>query len=182
MHLRITQIKAYIARCCIRLIFLHMFGKKALLKHKVKLFCWSPTHLATYTYGSNSIKKVLPAVLKSSKFVENKYSKSIGAINVSSKNFDSNHIWLAQKDGEIVSPYKMLPSLFENMTEDEIEATLSELEDVSDGGAALTAYGKLQYTNMSNKEREELTKALKRYCELDTLAMVMIFEHLKSLV
>ena len=135
-----------------------------------------------YTYGSNSIKKVLPAVLKSSKFVENKYSKSIGAINVSSKNFDSNHIWLAQKDGEIVSPYKMLPSLFENMTEDEIEATLSELEDVSDGGAALTAYGKLQYTNMSNKEREELTKALKRYCELDTLAMVMIFEHLKSLV
>jgi len=143
----------------------------------IKKYYYNP-----YTYGSNSIKKVLPAVLKSSKFVENKYSKSIGAINVSSKNFDSNHIWLAQKDGEIVSPYKMLPSLFENMTEDEIEATLSELEDVSDGGAALTAYGKLQYTNMSNKEREELTKALKRYCELDTLAMVMIFEHLKSLV
>jgi len=76
----------------------------------------------------------------------------------------------------------MLPSLFENMTEDEIEATLSELEHVSDGGAALTAYGKLQYTNMSIREREELTAALKRYCELDTLAMVMIFEHLKSLV
>jgi len=56
------------------------------------------------------------------------------------------------------------------------------LEDVSDGGAALTAYGKLQYTNMSNKEREELTEGLKRYCELDTLAMVMIFEHLKSLI
>ena len=143
----------------------------------IKKYYYNP-----YTYGSNSIKKVLPSVLKSSTFVKNKYSKSIGTIDVSSKNFDSNHIWLAQKDGEIVSPYTMLPSLFENMTEDEIEATLSELEHVSDGGAALTAYGKLQYTNMSIREREELTAALKRYCELDTLAMVMIFEHLKSLV
>ena len=143
----------------------------------IKKYYYNP-----YTYGSNSIKKVLPAVLKSSTFVQNKYSKSLETIQVSSENFDSNHIWLAQKDGEIVSPYNMLPSLFENMTEDEIEATLSELEDVSDGGAALTAYGKLQYTNMLNKEREELTEALKRYCELDTLAMVMIFEHLKSLI
>ncbi len=34
---------------------------------------------------------------------------------------------------------------------------------------------------MTEKERVDITDALKRYCELDTLAMVMIYEHLKSL-
>ena len=58
----------------------------------------------------------------------------------------------------------------------------SELENINDGGAALTAYGKIQYTDMTKQEREEISKSLKRYCELDTLAMVMIYEHLKSLV
>ena len=33
-----------------------------------------------HTFGSNSIKKVLPAVLKSSQFVQEKYSKPIGAL------------------------------------------------------------------------------------------------------
>ena len=31
---------------------------------------------------------------------------------------------------------------------------------------------------MSEKERAEITKGLLKYCELDTLAMVMIYEHL----
>jgi hypothetical protein len=31
---------------------------------------------------------------------------------------------------------------------------------------------------MSDKEREEITKGLLKYCELDTLAMVMVYEHL----
>lgn len=35
---------------------------------------------------------------------------------------------------------------------------------------------------MSLKEIEELTSALLKYCELDTLAMVMVFEHFKELV
>ena len=29
---------------------------------------------------------------------------------------------------------------------------------------------------MSDQERTDITSALKRYCELDTLAMVMIYE------
>ena len=58
----------------------------------------------------------------------------------------------------------------------------SDLEDIADGGAALTAYGKLQYSEMNNKERLAITDSLLRYCELDTLAMVMIYEHLKELV
>ena len=56
------------------------------------------------------------------------------------------------------------------------------MKNIDDGGAALTAYVKIQYTDMSVKEREDISDALKRYCELDTLAMVMIYEHLKSLV
>ncbi|RZK40902.1 MAG: DUF2779 domain-containing protein [Pedobacter sp.] len=133
------------------------------------------------TNGSNSIKAVLPASLSSSKFLQNKYSKALKEINVSSKNFTENHIWLEIENGNVKSPYKMLPSLFDGWSEEQIENTLSELEDISNGGAALTAYGKLQYTDMEQSEIEELTNALLKYCELDTLAMVMIYEHFKEL-
>ena len=59
---------------------------------------------------------------------------------------------------------------------------MSNIDNIDDGGAALTAYGKIQYTDMTEKEREDIAEALKRYCVLDTLAMVMIYEHLKSLL
>ena len=143
----------------------------------IKKYYYNP-----HTKGSNSIKQVLPAVLKSSEFIQNKYSKSIKAIGVSSKNFKSKQVWLQKQNDEIINPYDLLPPLYENMTQDQINDTLSELENINDGGAALTAYGKIQYTDMTKQEREEISKSLKRYCELDTLAMVMIYEHLKSLV
>jgi hypothetical protein len=135
-----------------------------------------------HTFGSNSIKKVLPAVLNSSKFIQNKYSRSIGNIAVSSKNLPDDHVWLTKQENKIISPYKTLPPVFENISQDEIETRLSDIENIDDGGAALTAYGKIQYTDMSEKERQDISGALKRYCELDTLAMVMIYEHLKSIV
>ncbi|GAA4230608.1 hypothetical protein GCM10022291_01150 [Postechiella marina] len=141
----------------------------------IKKYYYNP-----YAKGSNSIKMVLPAILKSSAFLKDKYSKAIRDIKVSSKNFDSNYIWLKIEDKEVVNPYKSLPKVFEDWTEEQIELSLSEIEDIADGGAALTAYGKLQYTNMSNQEREQLTSALLKYCELDTLAMVMILEYFKN--
>lgn len=134
------------------------------------------------TNGSNSIKMVLPAVLNSSVYLKEKYAQAISKIKVSSLNFPSTHIWLEVKNGKITNPYKMLPPLFDGWSEEEIESTLSELDGVANGGAALTAYGKLQYTNMTKAERNELTKALLKYCELDTLAMVMIYEHLREVV
>ena len=143
----------------------------------IKKYYYNP-----HTKGSNSIKQVLPSVLKSSEFIQNKYSKSIEAIGVSSKNFKSKQVWLQKQNGEVINPYDLLPPLYENMTQDQINDTLSELENINDGGAALTAYGKIQYTDMTKQEREEISKSLKRYCELDTLAMVMIYEHLRSLV
>lgn len=62
-----------------------------------------------------------------------------------------------------------------------IDDNVSELDSIADGGVALTAYAKLQYQDMSMKEREEITSGLLKYCELDTLAMVMIYEHLVEL-
>lgn len=141
----------------------------------VKMYYYNPL-----TKGSNSIKAILPAILNTSLFLKNKYSKSLSEINVSSKNFPSTHVWLNMVGDDIVSPYKMLPPLFNNWSEEEIEETLSEIEDISNGGAALTAYAKLQYTDMQETERDEITKGLLKYCELDTLAMVMIFEHFKE--
>lgn len=134
------------------------------------------------TKGSNSIKYVLPAALSSSKYLRQKYSKPIGEIGLSSKNFSENHIWLREEVGQLTNPYNLLPSLFEGWNDEQLESTLSELDGISDGGAALTAYAKLQYTDMEQQEVTELSNALLKYCELDTLAMVMIYEHFKELV
>jgi len=135
-----------------------------------------------YTKGSNSIKDVLPAVLNSSIFLQNKYQKELKDINLTSKNFVGNQIFLKFKDEKLINPYKLLPPLFDNWTQDEIDNVISGLEGIRDGGAALTAYGKLQFEEISERERGEIERALLKYCELDTLAMVMIYEHLKSII
>ena len=134
------------------------------------------------TKGSNSLKSVLPSALAKSEFLQKKYSKPINQINLTSKNFPEDHIWLILDEGAVRDPYKILPSVFEGWTEDQIETTLSDIEDISNGGAALIAYGKLQYTDMTQNEIDELTNSLLKYCELDTLAMVMLYEHFKELV
>ncbi len=85
-------------------------------------------------------------------------------------------------NGTIQNPYKLLPPVFENWNNDELDKLLSDVEDLNNGGAALTAYGFLQYTDMTEGERAKLTKALLRYCELDTLAMVMLWEHFWEVV
>lgn len=145
----------------------------------IKKFYYNP-----HTYGSNSIKKVLPAILKTGSFVQNKYSRPISEIQVTSKNIpsDHDHTWLTLKNGEIEDPYKTLKPVFDDLSQEEIETRLSGIKNIDDGGAALTAYGKIQYSNMEAWERDLIAEGLKRYCELDTLAMVMIYEHLKSLI
>lgn len=134
------------------------------------------------TKGSNSIKAVLPAVLASSSWLQEKYLQPVSQINLTSKNFAPEHVWLKIEEGKVLSPYKMLPALFNEWSEEELEGVISEMESLSDGGAALTAYGKLQYQDMTEKERETLSQGLLNYCELDTLAMVMICEHLQELL
>jgi len=59
---------------------------------------------------------------------------------------------------------------------------LSDDDELRDGGAALTAYARMQFEEMTDYEREEIRKALLKYCELDTMAMVMIYEGWKDLL
>lgn len=133
------------------------------------------------TKGSNSLKFVLPAILNTSKLLQDKYSKPLREIGITSMNLPNSHIWLSQFDGVFENPYKKLPKLFDEWTPEQIDELVSGMEEVADGGAALTAYGKMQYTDISEDERNELSVALLKYCELDTLAMVMLFEHFNEL-
>lgn len=132
------------------------------------------------TGGSNSIKAVLPAVLQSSNYLQKKYQKPLAEIDLSSKNFDPDHIFLRLENGKAVSPYKALPPVFDNWDSDKLEQITESIPEIADGGAALFAYQKLQFPDLSEAEREAINKALHRYCELDTLAMVMIYEYFRE--
>jgi len=141
----------------------------------IKAYYYNP-----HTKGSNSIKAILPAIFKTSEFIKEKYSQPIADINMTSKNFPDYYEWLRIKDGEIEDPYKSLDKPFKDWDSD--FERKSDIKEINNGGAALTAYGLTQYTDMSDLERGKLREALLKYCELDTLAMVMVFEHLKELI
>jgi hypothetical protein len=129
--------------------------------------------------GSNSLKYVLPAVLNSSEYIQAKYLQPIYGKNseIESLNFDQGWVWLKKdSEGNIISPYKLLPPLFDNIDDDQIEDFVMR-NDIKDGGAAMTAYAKMQFTQISDREREIIARGLLKYCELDTLAMVMLWEY-----
>jgi hypothetical protein len=47
---------------------------------------------------------------------------------------------------------------------------------IAEGGAAAAAYARLQFEDLNPLTCQKIKDALLRYCELDTLAMVMIVE------
>ena len=65
--------------------------------------------------------------------------------------------------------------MFQDVSDHNLEILTSE-DELRNGGAALTAYARMQFSEMSEYEHKELSQALLKYCELDTLAMVMIYE------
>ncbi|MDO9508891.1 MAG: DUF2779 domain-containing protein [Thermovirgaceae bacterium] len=133
--------------------------------------------------GSNSIKYVLPAILNSSPFLENKYSEPVyGASGgIRSLNF-KDWCWVRREGGRIRDPYKLLPRLFEDLDPEETEKFLSQSDELREGGAAMTAWALMQFSDMSAIERQKISEALLKYCELDTLAMVMIYEGWKEML
>jgi hypothetical protein len=136
-------------------------------------------HYDPMTKGSNSIKAVLPAVLNRSKEIQNRYMDIIYGkhCQIESLNFDAPMAWVQfDEQGNVKDPYKLLPSLFEGIAEAEKAHFLTD-EDLAGGGAAMTAYAKMQFTEMSDLEKERIEEGLYRYCELDTLAMVMIMQY-----
>ena len=59
---------------------------------------------------------------------------------------------------------------------------LEGIEIIKDGGAALTAYGRLMFEDMPLEHRRAIEQGLKEYCELDTLAMVFLYQGLRDLL
>ena len=81
------------------------------------------------------------------------------------------------ENGNAEDPYKLLDPVFNDLTVDQLETLVtSENSGMNDGGAAMMAYAKMQFEDIPTGEREVLNQNLLRYCELDTLAMVMIYE------
>lgn len=128
------------------------------------------------TKGSNSIKKVLPAVLESSAYLRERYSQPIygAAGGIPSLNFRDMVWWTQDDHGLVEDPYKKLKNsdvtgqLTDVMDDDDL--------DIIGGGEASMAYGRLQFETLNEDTRSALKAKLLRYCELDTLAMAMIVE------
>ena len=142
--------------------------------------------------GSNSIKAVLPAILNSSKAIQEKYSKPIYGSEIPSYNYKKENpkTWITHdSEGKIENPYKHLDSIadiakFLGVTSEKLQQFDSDQEDeefeynnesIANGGAALAAYTKLQFAD--EKLTPALKEALLRYCELDTMSMVFIWEY-----
>ncbi len=128
------------------------------------------------TRGSNSIKKVLPAILKVSKKLQEIYSKPIYGANdgIPSLNF-RNHAWLTIQDDQVSDPYAVLAQYANELLPEGVKEE-GNLSVISAGGAATMAYARLQFEDLSEESRERIESALLRYCEVDTLAMVMVLQ------
>ena len=74
----------------------------------------------------------------------------------------------------MTEPYAKLKQYAKDLLlEGEISAN-DEASVVAEGGAAATAYARLQFEDTNDNTRQKITTAPLRYCELDTLAMRVI--------
>lgn len=131
--------------------------------------------------GSTSLKYILPAIIHDSEYLRNKYGRPVygSACEIKSLNFE-RHVWIQKELGN--DPYKSLPPVFPEYDNDALDRMAKELVDIDEGGAAMTAFNILQFSELSDKERKRLEAALLRYCELDTMAMVMLVEGWRDLI
>lgn len=130
--------------------------------------------------GSNSIKVVLPAVLRSrelQKLYEKPYREYVSSPNFAE--FDDFTLinYLDAARTEVGNPYKFLPVIGAELLE--AGETADSEDRINNGGLANANYAKLQYDGLSADEKLKLKNALLRYCELDTMAMVLIYQFFK---
>ncbi|MEX0649243.1 MAG: DUF2779 domain-containing protein [Balneolaceae bacterium] len=110
--------------------------------------------------GSLGLKSVLTGILK-------RIKQTFPEESSEAKIYDLEIDMLSHsKDGGEPDPYK------------EIQHPLYQIED---GAEAMHAYISLKNENLSEEEKEIIPGLLKRYCALDSYAMVVIFQHLKEL-
>ena len=99
-----------------------------------------------------------------------------GTKEIQSHNFQ-NHSWITPANG--MNPYKTLPDvLAHGYSNDQLDKFFPAVDEIRDGGdPAMMAYAYLQFTDVPPDQKELIKNALYRYCELDTMAMVMIWEY-----
>lgn len=127
---------------------------------------------------SNSIKDVLPAVLNESEVLKEIYTKPYSGLSITDK-----VLYQFDEEGTVINPYKLLDPVGYGIPDeaDEVEIELESGKTISEGGTAMMAWARMQFEDVPEEEREKVFEALLRYCELDTLAMVMIYQHWESL-
>lgn len=131
------------------------------------------------TKASTSIKKVLPAILKISQKLRETYSQPIygSSKGIKSINFASEEgfRWL-DPNGQ-GDPYAILKQYAKDAMPEGIEdSDEGKTSVIAEGGTAAMAYSRLQFEDLDDEARSRIISALLRYCELDTLAMVMIMQ------
>ena len=182
----------------------------------VKRFYWHPI-----MKGSNSIKLVLPAVLNSGTYLQEKYGKPIYGSEIKSCNYTPDEpfaLIVKGENGDVKNPYKILPQLqeIENKLIDEIasqgimernelaqyvqNAKDAEIDSdgdtqINNGGFPLVLFRSFQALDPKIDWEKELTAAnltpdalkykairegLLKYCELDTMAMVLVWEYFNN--
>jgi hypothetical protein len=148
------------------------------------------SYCSSFAKGSISLKFILPAILKDAPEVADFYRQHgvYGkGLEIQSLNFqkEGGHQWLQSQTGD--DPYQTLPAIFgpeHGHLNDLLFRLASDAEDetaINQGGLAMTAYNYTQYNGLSQAERQSISEALLRYCELDTLAMVMVVQGLMAL-
>ena len=127
------------------------------------------------TNGSSSLKKVLPALMLCSDRLREIYGDAIYATEaMPSLNFRQPIAWWQNPDGMVRDPYDLLPPVFADIPKEEQAALeLAFPDELQEGGTAMAAYVRLQNPDLPAEHRSAIEAALLRYCELDTLAMVM---------
>jgi hypothetical protein len=112
--------------------------------------------------AKTSIKVTLPSILSSAAS-----SHRIQEL------LQADDLYQLDQNGSIIDPYSLLPAvqLLERAGEPE------KSERVAEGTGAMIAYQKMMYGGLAIDERQMYREALLRYCNLDTLAMVLIWEY-----
>lgn len=106
----------------------------------------------------------------------------IGSLNFKDS---QGHVWLQSEKGD--DPCKTLPGIFGTEHGDLNEMLLRLAGDgdedgaINQGGLAMTAYNYTQFNDLSDAERKSIEQSLLRYCELDTLAMVILVQGLLAI-
>lgn len=109
---------------------------------------------------SLSIKDIVQAILTLSAPLKSEYKKGYNG-----SNFDGMKWWQWDKDRQQAkNSYVLLRNLQPDVK-------------VGRGTEAMVAFGKILEGSLNGSSKKEALHALLQYCELDTLAMVMIYQH-----